>query len=119
MTFALLLALTITGHAPAAKWGGSCGTVSALPARCTAVVLYRIGHRHPLYAPGDEASPALWARDVAYAEPVQVASVGVTDGAAFEFVVPDTLEYMVKVRWRVGDAGSAEREQPCWNVVHR
>ena len=81
--------LTISGHAPMHKQGGSCGTADTTrAARCTAVALYQIGHRHPLYRRGDEFDAALWARDVAYGAPIQVASVGVVDGQAFAFTVP-------------------------------
>ena len=112
--------LTITGTAPRWKSGGSCGTVDSTRfARCTAIVLYRIGHRHPLYQRGDEFDVALWARDTAYGEPIQVASVGVVDGAAFAFTVPDTLEFMLKVRWAEYGPGSAEHETDCWQYVRR
>lgn len=114
-----LNALTITGTAPFFKQAGSCGTTDTLPARCTAVALYRIGHRHPLYRRGDEFDAALWTRDTAYGEPIQVASVGVVDGAAFAFTVPDTLLFMVKVRWAEYGPGSREHETDCWQYVRR
>lgn len=112
--------LTIFGHAPTHKQGGACGTVdSTRAARCSAIVLYQIGHRHPLYQRGDEFDAALWARDAAYGAPIQVASVGVTEGAAFAFTVADTLEYMVKVRWAEYGPGSREHETNCWTVIRR
>ena len=109
---ALVLLWTLTGHAPLYRAGLDRCSPGTAPAAVASVIVYRVGHQVPAWRPGCAASVACWDSVRAQAAPQQVASVACSDGAAFAFVLADSVAQVLVVA-----RGTNGREVACWSAL--